>query len=485
MVVVVRMVMVPAEECLKLSCRRTITMSKSTMTTPTRRFSARASLAALGLKLRSLGLFTPIHETVTIPQKTVKHRPTQKLYDAFITLLTGAQGLVEINTRLRSDVAVQRAFGRTTCAEQSVVQETLDRCTTENVTQLEHALTTILRRHGQAARHPFAQAWLILDGDMTGLPCGRKAALATKGYFAHQRNRRGRQLGRVLATDYDEIVVDRLFPGTTQLHAALPELVLAAEAALELDEAKRRRTILRLDGGGGSRTDVNWALWRGYAVHGKDCSTQRAENLVASVREWVDDPRNPGRQVGWVTEPTRAYLRPVRRIAVRCPTKAGGWAVGVVISALDPLDIMMLTRQPVDRVSDPTAVLLAYVYFYDQRGGGVETANKEDKQGLGLSKRNKKQFEAQQIVVLLSALAHNVSVWARGWLAPHHPRLAQYGIKRLVRDLWQISGCLEFNSTGEITQIVVNQGAPLAAGLVSALRVLLASEGVAINLGEI
>jgi hypothetical protein len=439
----------------------------------------------LGLKLRSLDLFGPVRETVKIAQKTVKHRPTQKLYDAFITLLTGAQGLVEINTRLRSDTALQRAFGRTKCAEQSVVQETLDRCTAENVTQVEQAVATILRRHGQAPRHNFAQGWLLLDGDMTGLPCGPKAACATKGYFAKQRQRRGRQLGRVVATDYDEIIVDRLFPGTTQLHAALPELVLAAEAALELDEAKRRRTILRLDGGGGSRTDVNWALWRGYAVHCKDCSTQRAEKLAASVTEWIDDPRNPGRQVGWVTEPTRAYIRPVRRIAVRCPTKAGDWAVGVVISALAPHDILALTRQPVDRVSDPTAVLLAYVYFYDHRGGGVETANKEDKQGLGLSKRNKKRFEAQQIVVLLSALAHNVLVWARGWLVPHHPRLAQYGIKRLVRDLLQISGCLEFSGTGEIGQIVVNQAAPLAPGLVAALRELLAAEGVTITLGEI
>ena len=41
-------------------------------------------------------------------------------------------------------------------------------------------------------------------------PCGEKAAFATKGYFAKQRNRRGRQLGRVLASHYAEIVVDRL-----------------------------------------------------------------------------------------------------------------------------------------------------------------------------------------------------------------------------------------------------------------------------------
>ena len=324
-----------------------------------------------------------------------------------------------------------------------------------------------------------------MDGDITGLPCGRKAAFATKGYFAKQRNRRGRQLGRVLASDYDEIIVDRLFPGTTQLHAALQPLVLVAEGALELDETKRQRTVLRLDGGGGSLADVNWALQRHYAVHGKDCSTERAERLAESVTAWVDDPRTPGRQVGWVTVPPTEYARPVRRVAVRCPRKDGGWAVGVIISALAPTDVIPLARQPIDRVNDPHAVLLAYVYFYDQRGGGVETANKEDKQGLGLSKRNKKRFEAQQMVVLLSTLAHNLLVWARRWLAAHAPKLRTYGIKRLLRDVWQISGSVVLTDTGQLLELVVNQAAPLAASLVVALQALLAAEGVTINLGEI
>jgi hypothetical protein len=91
---VVQLVMVPAEECLTLSCRRTITMSQSSTSIDARRFSPRVTLAALGLKLRSLDLFGPIRQTVTIPQKTVKHTPSQKLFDAFITLLTGAHGLV-------------------------------------------------------------------------------------------------------------------------------------------------------------------------------------------------------------------------------------------------------------------------------------------------------------------------------------------------------------------------------------------------------
>src|SRR5215212_8588620 len=95
-------------------------------TATTRRFSPRSSLAAVGLRLRSPDIFGPVRRTVTVAQKTVKHTPGQKLYDAFIALLAGAHGLVEINTRLRRDPALQAAFGRAACAEQSGVQQTLD-----------------------------------------------------------------------------------------------------------------------------------------------------------------------------------------------------------------------------------------------------------------------------------------------------------------------------------------------------------------------
>ena len=352
-------------------------MSESNTAATTQRFSARASLAALGVKLQSLALFGPIRDTVRIAQKTVKHTPVQKLYDAFITILAGAHGLVEINTRLRSDPALQAAFGRAGCAEQSVVQETLDACTAANVAQLEQAVDALYRRHSRGYRHDYATAWQVLDADMSGLPCGPKAACATKGYFAKQRNRRGRQLGRVVASVYDEVVVDRLFAGTTQLRAALQPLVLAAERTLELDEARRARTILRVDAGGGSLADVNGALRRGYQVPGKDYSTHRATTLAASVTRWVDDPRTPGRQVGWGTLPPTAYVRPVRRIAVRCRKQHGGWGYGVIVSALPPREVILLTHHPIDRVHDPDAVLLAYVYFYDQRGGACETANRE------------------------------------------------------------------------------------------------------------
>jgi hypothetical protein len=92
-----------------------------------------ASLAAIGIQIQQLDLFAPIRQTVHIAQKTVKYSPIDKLYDALITILAGAHGIVEVNTRLRADLALQRAFGRSGCAEQSVVQETLDHATSENV----------------------------------------------------------------------------------------------------------------------------------------------------------------------------------------------------------------------------------------------------------------------------------------------------------------------------------------------------------------
>jgi hypothetical protein len=333
-------------------------MNESTTKT-TQHFTGFASLAAVGVKLRQLDVFGPIRTSVHIAQKTVKHTPSEKLYDAFISLLAGAHGLVEINTRLRSDSALQVAFGRTRCAEQSVVQETLDACTTEKVRHMEQAIESIYRQHSQGSQHNYHKDWQVLDGDRSGLPCGKKAAFASKGYVAKQRNRRGRQLGRVLASRYGEVVVDRLFDGTTSLPKALQPLMQAAEQTLGLDERKRARTLVRIDAGGGSVDDVNWLLGRGYQVHGKDDSSRRAQRLAQSVQSWVDDPKVPGRQVGWVQLPAPEDVRPVRRIAVRCRKSNGQWGVGVLISTLDPVEVLALTQPTAGPNADPATVLLA------------------------------------------------------------------------------------------------------------------------------
>jgi hypothetical protein len=322
------------------------------ITKPTQHFTGAASLAVVGMKLRDLDLLAPVRELVQIEQKTMKDTPFDKLQDAFISILAGASGLVEINTRLRADPTLQVAFGRSRCAEQSVVQETLSASTATNVTQMEQALDQIYRHHSQGYRHNYRNAFQILDVDLTGMPCGPKAALATKGYFAHQHNRRGRQLGRVLATRYDEVVVDRLFEGRTKLAEAFIPLVQAAEQTLELSKPKRARTLLRVDAGGGSLEDINWALSQGYQFLGKDYSGQRARRLAQTVLTWIDDHKEPGRQVGWVEEPAGEYVREVKRLAIRKRKANGQWVVVVLISTLTPKDLGDLSNQTIAAFRD-------------------------------------------------------------------------------------------------------------------------------------
>jgi hypothetical protein len=110
--------------------RRPIIMNEWSTET-TKAYTSCASLAALRVKVRAMKLFEPIRQKVKIAQKTVKDAPIEKLYDGWIAMLAGAHGLVEINSRLRADEALQAAFGRSRCAEQSVVQPTLDACTPE------------------------------------------------------------------------------------------------------------------------------------------------------------------------------------------------------------------------------------------------------------------------------------------------------------------------------------------------------------------
>jgi hypothetical protein len=424
------------------------------------------------VKLRSLKLFEVIGNHVRIRQKTVKHTPIEKLTDAFITILSGAHGLVEINTRLRPDVALQRAFGRRDCAEQSVVQQTLDACTQENVEQMQRALDVIFRSQSRAYRHDYEAELQLLDLDLTGLTCGPKAERATKGYF-HYEGRYGRQMGRVVAAREGEVVIDRLYPGNLQLRTTLDDLVEAMERTLGLDESKRRRTVLRIDAGGGSVDAVNWLLARGYQIHCIDYSSRRAANFAQYVREWFDDPRQPDRQVGWIPVPSVGYARPVRRLMFRHRQSNGQLKHRTLLTTLEPDQVWALLGRPQLERPDAAAILVAYAELYDQRGGTVEIEFKEDKQGLGIERRNKKRFAAQQMVMLLGTLAHNVMVWAKRWLVAEAPRLNKYGVLRLVRDLFQISGTVELDRQDRVVAINLNRAAMLARHCLRALKGLL------------
>jgi hypothetical protein len=64
------------------------------------------------------------------------------------------------------------------------------------------------------------------------------------------------------------------------------------------------------------------------------------------------------------------------------------------------------------------------------------------------------------------------------------PKLASYGMLRMVRDVFHIHGWIELDAHGHVVQIILNQAAPLVRGIVAALQGLLAPAHIAVTLGE-
>jgi hypothetical protein len=405
-------------------------MSDHTPSRPERTWfdSPHASLCALGSYLRQISFFAPLEQHVHLRQKTVTYTPIQKLEMIFVALLAGAKAITHTGTTLRVDPALQRAFGLPGCADQSVLAETLNAATDKDVANLRTAIEAIFQRHSQTCRHDFAQDLLVLDIDLSPLPTSRKAEGSERCYMGRCRSRTGRKLVRVRAGPYQETVWEAIRRGRTLEGLELvKEAVTEAARVLGLagDDAaactKRARTEIRLDSSWGSTAAINWLLEQGYQVTTKFKSSGRVKKLVRPITAW-QATASPGREVAAVPFPV-PLAKPTAQYAVRTPSteKPDGYQYAVLVTS---------------RVELP---LLAAVDRYDGRAA-MEADLKSDKHGLGLGVLRKRKLAAQQMLGLLGQLAHNVLIWARGWLADGAPRLATFGIVRLVREVWAVPG---------------------------------------------
>ena len=110
----------------------------------------------------------------------------------------------------RSPLAALLRLGRERCADQSTVADTLPSMPSPRRRSRNcaggQAVETIHRQQeqGRVFTHDFEQELLILEVDLTGLTASKNAEESTKGkgYFPGKRNRRGRQLVRVIASQY-------------------------------------------------------------------------------------------------------------------------------------------------------------------------------------------------------------------------------------------------------------------------------------------
>jgi hypothetical protein len=422
--------------------------------------SGHASLCVLGPYLRRTGIFAALEERVHIKQKVLKYSAVQKLEMLFVALLAGAKAVVQTGTTLRVDPALCRAFGLPGCAEQSVIADTLDAATAEDVAALQAALATVFRRYSQAQRHDYARAVLVVDIDLSPLPASARAEGSTRGYMGRHRSKTGRKLVRVRAAQYQETIWETVIPG--RLVESLPvlqeaiaqmEQLLGVAGEDDAAQAQRARIELRLDSGWGTDTILPWLLARGYQVTGKFRSPARVRALVKGIAAW-EPTSSRGREVAAVPQPV-AFARPLHQYAVRTPSTqtTSGYYYAVVFTTRADLSMLEVVEQ------------------YDGRAG-MEADLKGDKRGLGLGVIRKHRLAAQMIIVLLTQLAHNVLIWARAWLAQRAPRLRRYGIVRLIQEVWAVPGRVKVREA-QVQRVRLCRAHPQARDVCAGLRPLL------------
>ena len=268
-------------------------------------------------------------------------------------------------------------------------------------------------------------------------------------------------------------------------------MVDSIEQSLQLkDKTKRQSIKLRLDVGFGTDKNINFALWRGYQILVKVYSWKQVNKLVKSVKHWIAVPSaadNTPREAGWVTMPHR-YGRKTVAVAVRTPTKKGTYSYSVVVS------------------TDTQASLATIVTDYDKRSGVPESTFCQDYQGLKLRRRRKNGFVAQQVLLLLSQLAHNLVIWMKQWLSDAvvstlmmgetqpktkrikqamltHKTLDERGIKRFLRQILWLSGRVVFKGS-RIVGIILNPLYPLIDRIIIALQAFLLPYQISVSLDK-
>src|SRR5262249_42099413 len=162
----------------------------------------------------------------------------------------------------------------------------------------------------------------------------------------------------------------------------------------------------------------------GYQIVAKISNHGRVQKLRQSLGPW-QPTSSPGRDMATVLRPHR-FCRTTRQWVMRTPQDKGGYHYAVVVTSLAALD--------------PPTVADAY----DGRAM-LEATFCQDKQALGLVKRRQRTWEAQQVVLLLARLAHQILLWSKRWLSrvpTTRWRLEGYGLVRRLQEGTTVPGVI-------------------------------------------
>ena len=255
------------------------------------------------------------------------------------------------------------------------------------------------------------------------------------------------------APQYHETLLSLLYPGHQTSNRSLRPTVEAVEQLLQiLDRQQRRHVLIRLDAGFGTDENINWLLHRGYHVLSKGYSGKRAAAFARCVWQWqqLDTYK-------WIAPAPISlachYYRRTQTVVLRWQSeRTKRFKYALLICSLVDRDLVQVS------------------HLYDQRAG-IENEIKADKSGLLLPRRRKKHLNAQEVLVLLTDLAHNILAWTRQFWAPE-PAIGNVGIYFIVNTILPIPGKLSFNDR-QLVKLRLQATHPLAKPVLSGLSRML------------
>ena len=144
-----------------------------------------APLAALGLHFQQDGTLK-YFDQITSEGGQPDFSPATKLIQVLSSMLAGCEYIYEVNSYLRSEMLLARAWGFKRYLEQSSLASELNQLSRTNLAQLEQVSQSIWRLHSQSLAHDW-RGFLRLELDLSGLPCGKSAEESEKGYFSGKK----------------------------------------------------------------------------------------------------------------------------------------------------------------------------------------------------------------------------------------------------------------------------------------------------------
>ena len=144
-----------------------------------------APVAALMAYYEAQKVLEPLQSVTSAAQKG-DFTLVEKLEQVVWSMLTGCQYISVVNTKLRPEGVLAQVKRIDHFAEQSTLAIGLNELTQMNLVQLEASVQQISRRCSRTRQHDW-RGFLMLDFDLSGLPCGKQAEGSKKGYFSGKK----------------------------------------------------------------------------------------------------------------------------------------------------------------------------------------------------------------------------------------------------------------------------------------------------------